>query len=57
MADILVRASFKENEEGYKKAGREDVELECMMMGFNEYCLFDHQVLPLLGGGVKDGGL
>ncbi len=57
MADILVRASFKENEEGYKKTGREDVELECMMMGFNEYRFFDHQVLPLLGGGVKDGGL
>lgn len=57
VADILVRASFKENEEGCKKTGREDAELECMMTGFTEYCFFDHKVLPLLGGGVKDGGL
>lgn len=52
-----MRASFKEHEGGYKKAGREDVELECMMMGFNEYCFFDHKVFSLLGVGVKDGGL
>lgn len=57
MVDILVRASFKENEERYKKTGREDVELECVMMGLNEYCFLYHKVLPLLGGGVKDRGL
>lgn len=57
VADILVRASFKENDEGYKKTGREDVELESMMTVFNEYRVFDHKVLPLLGGGIKDGGL
>lgn len=55
VADILVRASFKESGEGYKKTGREDVELECMMMGFNEYRRFDHKVLPFVGGGVIDG--
>lgn len=55
MADILVGASFKESEAGYKKTGREDVELECVMMGFNEYHFFDHKVLSLCwGGGVKE---
>lgn len=53
----LSQGIIQEHERGYKKAGREDVELECMMMGFNEYCFFDHKILPLLGGGVKDRGL
>lgn len=56
VADIFVRASFEENDEGYEKTGREDVELESTMTVFNEYCFFDHKVLPLLGGGMKDGG-
>lgn len=58
VADILVGASFKESEAGYKKTGREDVELECVMMGFNEYHFFDHKVLSLCWGAeLKKGGL
>lgn len=53
----LSQGIIQEHEGGYNKEGREDVELECMMMVFNEYCFFDHKILPLLGGGVKDGGL
>lgn len=57
MADILVRASFKENEVGCKKIEQEDVVLEWMAVSFNESCFFDHKVLPLLRGWVKDRGL
>lgn len=57
VADILVGASFKEKWVEHKKTGRGDVEPERTMMSFNECCSFDHKVLPLLLGGVKDGGL
>lgn len=58
VADILVRASFNESEAGYKKTGREDVELECVMTAFNEYRCFDHKVLSLLlGVELKKAGL
>lgn len=53
----LSQGIIQEHEGGYKKTGREDVELECVMKGFNEYSSFDHKVLPLLGGGAKDRGL
>lgn len=57
VADILVRASFKENEEGYKKTGREDVELEHVMMSLMNTASLITKFSLLLGGEMKDRGL
>jgi len=54
VADILVSTSFKENEGACRKARREDVELERMMVYLNECCCFDHKVFFLFVGGVTE---